>query len=78
LITLQLSQTAYLQKKHLHKPLQPPTYVGRFTFGQWPDNNNKHNMAEAASEFATEVVTMASELKAQNEEAFKSSPSSST
>ena len=37
----------------------------RFAFGQWPDNDDKHDMAEAASEFATEVFTMASQAKAR-------------
>ena len=39
----------------------------RFAFGQWPDNDDKHNMAEAASEYAKEVVVMASEFKAKEE-----------
>ena len=35
----------------------------RFAFGQWPDNDDKHDMSEAASEFATEIVSMVSGLK---------------
>ena len=35
----------------------------RFAFGQWPDNDDKHDMSEAASEFATEVVAMVSQAK---------------
>ena len=31
----------------------------RFAFGQWPDNDDKHDMSEAASEYAKEVVVMA-------------------
>ena len=33
----------------------------RFAFGQWPDNDDKHDMSEAASEYAKEVVAMASQ-----------------
>ena len=39
----------------------------RFAFGQWPDNDDKHDMSEAASEYAKEVVVMASEFKAKEE-----------
>jgi hypothetical protein len=35
----------------------------RFAIGQWPDSMDKHNQAEAASEFAAQVVKMAAELK---------------
>ncbi len=35
----------------------------RFAFGQWPDTDDKHTMAEAATEFATDLVAMVSELK---------------
>ena len=42
----------------------------RFAFGQWPDNDDKHNMAEAASEYAKEVVVMASEFKAKEPTLF--------
>ena len=41
----------------------------RFAFGQWPDNDDKHDMAEAASEFATQIVAKAAHTKA-NEPAF--------
>ena len=41
----------------------------RFAFGQWPDNDDKHDMAEAASEFATEIVAMVAQAKAE-ESAF--------
>ena len=42
----------------------------RFAFGQWPDNDDKHDMAEAASEYAKEVVVMASEFKAKEPTLF--------
>ena len=42
----------------------------RFAFGQWPDNDDKHDMSEAASEYAKEVVVMASELKAKDPTLF--------
>jgi hypothetical protein len=42
----------------------------RFAFGQWPDNDDKHDMAEAASEYAKEVVVMASEFKAKEPALF--------
>ena len=35
----------------------------RFAFGQWPDNDDKHDMSEAASEYAKEVVAMAAQAK---------------
>ena len=35
----------------------------RYAFGQWPDTMDKHNMAEAATEFAAEMVAAAGELK---------------
>ena len=42
----------------------------RFAFGQWPDNDDKHDMAEAASKFATQIVAMASELKTKEPTTF--------
>jgi hypothetical protein len=44
--------------------------VMTFAFGHWPYTNDKHNMTEAASEFAAEVVTMASELKSERDTLF--------
>ena len=35
----------------------------RHAFGQWPDTMDKHNMAEAATEYAAEMVAAAAELK---------------
>ena len=35
----------------------------RHAFGQWPDTMDKHNMAEAATEYAAEMVAVAAELK---------------
>ena len=40
----------------------------RFAFGQWPDNDDKHDMAEAASEYATHIVAMAARTKAEAQE----------
>ena len=42
----------------------------RFAFGQWPDNDDKHDMSEAASEYAKEVVAMASQTKAEEPTLF--------
>jgi len=35
----------------------------RHAFGQWPETMDKHNMAEAATEYAAEMVAAAAELK---------------
>ena len=42
----------------------------RFAFGQWPENDDKHDMSEAASEYAKEVVAMAAEVKAKEPTLF--------
>jgi hypothetical protein len=42
----------------------------RFAFGQWPDNDDKHDMSEAASEYAKEVVVMAAQAKAEEPTLF--------
>jgi hypothetical protein len=42
----------------------------RFAFGQWSDNDDKHDMSEAASEYAKEVIAMASQTKAEEPTLF--------
>jgi hypothetical protein len=39
-------------------------------FGQWPDNDDKPDMSEAASEYAKEVVAIAAQAKAEEPTLF--------